>query len=189
MDNGVGTQSAGIIYTISCIAGLFAIIGGLYALYRRFIFPRLNSTKLRHLYVLIQDWFDAIDRSDITNLNLAELGVLEKRIDACLRDNNFGSHRMCFSPRFRRRFLKYCGFGKDVWNDPVLFEKYSRVPAEGISLQSFWWATMGAFYEFKKHFDAKDGQSRFEEIEMRITLLRLRAKDSSLKASHSITQP
>ena len=155
------------------LAALVAVVGGSYKFYTLWIHPRLSSSKFKRFYSLVQDWFDAIDASNISDLDIARLEVQEKRIDAFLRDSGLDAVPMAFSRDFRRQFLEACGIKEELRSNPELFEKFSRCPANGTDTRTFWVSLLGAFYQFKGLYDANSTDTNLADVEMRVKLLKL----------------
>jgi len=158
-----------LVGTVASALGIVGFLGGAYV---KFVRPRRRAIRIRRFCALVQEWFDMIDGSDIINLSLPALDVQEKRVAMFLRDNKLEDVRLCFSPKFRRKFLTDCGIKGELRDSPELFEKYSGCPVRGTDLKSFWWSMLGAFYEFRKHYEAQDGLANFGNVEMRVKLLK-----------------
>lgn len=56
---------------------------------------------------------------------------------------------------------------KELWNSKEEFQKYSRVPAEGMDLELFFNMLVANFLTFKQNYPSKqDGSCNFVNIEM-----------------------
>jgi hypothetical protein len=148
---------------IGLVAGLITIVSGCSGLWKKTVTPKLISSKLKKLYALVEDWFNEIDRSNITELSMTLLNN---------KENNLKNYRLNFSLDFRKRFLRFCGIKKELQDSEEFFEKYSRCPAEGIDIWTFWHSLLGDFYEFKRLYEQKDPKTNFANVEMRIKLLK-----------------
>jgi len=158
---------------IGTIAILMTIIGGCYGFWKKVISPKLAINKLRRFYALVEDWFDEIDRREISDLSMPLLNNKENKIRAFIEDNSLRQYRINFSQNFRKRFLEFCGIKKEVQDNKDLFERYSRCPINGIDVLTFWGLLIGAFYEFKNNYDQADSKTNFASVEMRVKLLKM----------------
>lgn len=158
---------------LGAIAALITIIGGCHRFWKRIVAPKLTSNKLQRFYALVEDWFNEIDRSNITDLSMTLLNNKENKIRAFIEDSNLKDYRLNFSLDFRKRFLKFCGIKEELQSSEELFEKHSRCPANGIDIWTFWHALLGDFYEFKQLYKKQDRRTNFANVEMRIKLLKM----------------
>jgi len=155
------------------IAALVAVLGGFYGFWKRFISPKLTTYRLRRFYTLVEEWFDEIDRSNISNLKMTILNNRENKIRSFIKDNGLEYYKMNFSQDFRKCFLQHCGIKKELRENQDVFERYSRCLVDGLYLLTFWDSLVASFYEFKNKYDHNDPSTNFANIEMRIKLLKL----------------
>ena len=156
--------------------GVFGFVGALAALaalvtfYKTTIEPRRTKSKLRHLFALIEDWFDEIDRDLEQGLSIALLNNKENKFRHYIEDSALSRYTMTFSPTFKREYLKSCGIKHELSGSDALFEEYSRCPSNGISLTSFVNCLVGAFYTFHKEYKA--GKGNYADFEMGVKFFR-----------------
>ena len=158
---------------LSVIAVLVTVVGGAYGFWKKFIVPKLTIQKLRRLYALVEDWFDTIDQSNISDVDIFLLNNKGNKIRSFIKDNGLEYHKMVFPSEFRGKFLKFCGIKEELRDNAEMFEKYSRCPAAGLYVSMFWGFLERAFYDFKNKYDQKDPEANFADVEMRIKLLRM----------------
>lgn len=158
---------------LSTLAILFTLIGGTYGFWKKVISPRLLKNRLRRFYVLVEDWFDEIDRSAITDVSMTVLNNKQNKIQDFIKDHRLKNIKMNFSEDLRKRFLEFCGLKDEFQRDKELFEKYSRYSVDGISIVSFWDSLVGAFYAFKDGYEHADLKANYANIEMRVKLLKM----------------
>lgn len=162
-----------IIITIATISALIAILSSGYKFWKKFISPKLTANKLKRFYHLVEEWFDEIDRSNVSNLSITVLNNKDAKIRSFIRDNGLEYHKISFSQSFRRSFLANCGIKKDLQDNHGIFERYARCPVDGLYVSAFWDSLVASFYEFKNKYDHNDPLTNFANIEMRIKLLKL----------------
>lgn len=162
--------------TLSIIAALITVVGGAYGFWKKFIVPRLTTEKLKRLSALVEDWFDTIDQSNISDVNIFVLNNKGTKIRTFIKDNRLEYYKMVFTPKFRREFLQFCGIKEGLRNDPELFEEYSRCPAAGLYISMFWGYLERTFYDFKNKYVQKSPDANFADVEMRVNLLKIYAK-------------
>ena len=158
-----------LIVLASAIIG--AAVGG-QQFWTRIVAPRTRAHKLKGAFALIQQWFDQIDTSLEHGVDLPRLHNLEARIDRYIVDQGLARHQLKFSPAVRRRFLQACGLREEFYS-AELFEKYSRYPASGVDLQTFWQLLAGAFSGFHGAYVSGRPGANFADVEMRVKVLRL----------------
>ena len=158
------------------IAVLITILGGMYGFYRKFISPKLVTHKFKRFYNLVEDWFDTIDQSNISDVNILLLNNKGNKIRSFIKDNGLEYYKIVFPVEFRREFLKFCGIKEGLRDNPEIFEEYSRCPAGGLYASMFWGFLERAFYDFKNKYDLKDPETNFADVEMRVKLLRMYAR-------------
>jgi hypothetical protein len=161
---------------LSIIAVLITVVGGAYGFWKKFIVPKLTIQKLRMLYALVEDWFDTVDQSNISEANIFLLNNKGNKIRSFIKDNGLEYYKMVFPTEFRREFLKFCGIKEELRNNPEIFEEYSRCPAGGLYVSMFWGFLERAFYDFKNKYDLKDPETNFANVEMRVKLLKMYAR-------------
>jgi len=157
-------------------AVLITVVGGAYGFWKKFIVPRLTIEKLKRLYAFVEDWFDTIDQSNISDVNIFVLNNKGNKIRTFIKDNGLEYYKMVFTPEFRRDFLKYCGIKEELRGNAKMFEEYSRCPAKGIYVSMFWGFLEQAFYTFKEKYEQKDQETNFADVEMRVKLLKMYTK-------------
>lgn len=91
------------IGTISLILGFFWSI---HKLYDHFLKPKRKISKYHKLFLMIEDWFDEIDKNLEGGINYSLLSNKENKIRQYITDNKIGSDKLKFNKRFKRRFLK-----------------------------------------------------------------------------------
>lgn len=174
-------------YMVSCIGSfiestigklviLFTFIGCIYGFCRfwtKIISPRTQKSRLKKLYNLIEDWFDTIDINLEEKINISLLNNKENKIGSYIEDNKLSTHKLKFSKRFRKKFLKFCGIKKFLRNNKELFTKYSRCPADEIYLDIFWNCLVADFYKFYGKYSEKSENANFADIDMKIKVLKM----------------
>ena len=161
---------------LSITAVLITVVGGAYGFWKKFIVPRLTIEKLKRLYALVEDWFDTIDRSNISDVNIFVLNNKGNKIRTFIKDNGLEYYKMVFPPEFRGEFLRFCGIKEGLRDNPEMFEEYSRCPARGLYVSMFWGFLEQAFYNFKNKYEQKDQETNFADVEMRVKLLKMYAR-------------
>jgi hypothetical protein len=161
---------------LSVIAVLITVVGGAYGFWKKFIIPKLTIQKLRRLYALVEDWFDTIDQSNISDVNIFLLNNKGNKIRSFIKDNGLEYHKMVFPAEFRGKFLRFCGIKEGLRNNPEIFEEYSRCPAAGIYVSMFWGFLEQAFYDFRNKYAQEDPKISFADVEMRVKFLKMYAK-------------
>jgi len=158
-------------------AALFAVIGGLWGVYTKFIKPKRLKIKLRKFTKMATEWFDEIDCNLEVGLNLAVLNNKENKIHEFIKDN-LPSYWIRPSKEMIRKWNKEMGFKKEYWDCQEKFQEYSRVPSKGMPLESFFNMLVGKFQRFKAHYPPKQtGKCNFAEIEMPIKFLKFYLKE------------
>jgi hypothetical protein len=137
--------------TLSIIASLFAIIGGFYGFYKIFIKPKRTKTKLSKLLTMIVDWFDELDCNLEKELNLYALNNKENKIRDFI-DNRLPHYKIKPKKRIIKRWNKKMGIKKELQNSPDIFEKYSRISVNGISVSLFFSMIVANFYKFHRAY-------------------------------------
>jgi hypothetical protein len=153
----------------------FAVIGGLWVIYQIFqkiISPRLTKSKLKKLYLLIEDWLDEIEVNLDKGIDIEILGLKEKKIEEFIRDN-FKYYKLKFSKRFRKKFLKDCGIKKELRTSKEIFERYSRCPSDMMYLDHYWIQLWKNFYEFHGNYKNQNGEINFANVTMQLRVLKL----------------
>jgi hypothetical protein len=159
------------------IVALFTIMGGLYGAYTRIIRPHLLKTKMQKFNQLITDWFDEIDCNLEAGINLASINNKENKILYYIK-NRLSSYWIRPSKRIIRKWNQNMGFKREYWDSQEMFQKFSRIPAVGIALDSFFNLLVGNFLEFHADYSAKNKQeSNFADIEMPVKFLRFYLKE------------
>jgi hypothetical protein len=161
---------------LSITAVLITVVGGAYGFWKKFIVPRLTIQKLQRFYALVEDWFDTIDQSNISDVNIFLLNNKGNKIRTFIKDNGLEYYKMVFPLEFRREFLRYCGIKEGLRGNPEMFEEYSRCPATGLYVSMFWGFLEQAFYNFKNKYEQKEQETNFADVEMRVKLLKMYAK-------------
>lgn len=133
---------------------LFAVLGGLYGFYARFIKPRTLKTKLRKLTDMVTDWFDEIDCKLEADLNLAALNNKEKKIKDFI-ESNLKTYRISPSPMVIRAWNQKMGLKEECRDSPELFQKYSRVPSEGLTMSMFFQMLVANFWKFHGEYSSE----------------------------------
>lgn len=162
-----------ILKYLGIIALLFGVFWSLHKVYILFIKPKTRKSKYCRLYSLIEDWFDEIDKNLESDLNYSLLNNKENKIHQFIIDNNLDKDKLRFSKKFRRKFLRFCGIGKEYINDKELFYKYGRVHSNWIYLDVYINLLIGAFYTFSAHYQAKTKETNFADVDMRVKLLKV----------------
>jgi hypothetical protein len=158
------------------IAVLITIAGGVYGFYKKFIFPKLVTQKFKRFYNLVEDWFDTVDQSNISDVSIPLLNNKGIKIRSFLKDNALDYYKMDFPLEFRKEFLKFCGIKEELRDDPEIFKEFSRCPTTGLYASMFWGFLEKAFYDFKNKYDQNDPNANFADVEMRVKLLKMYAK-------------
>lgn len=154
------------------IAALIGGLAGAHQLYHHVVRPRRRRTRALLACELIEQWFNAVDQTIEHGFDMPRIYNLEDRVSRYLDEANLQLIPMRFSLRFRRRFLKGC-VALEFRDDPQLFERYSRVTAEGTTLGVLWADLVRDFHAFRKHYQEKSPETNFANLEMRIRLLRM----------------
>jgi len=150
------------------IAALFAVVAGLWSVYKRFIQPKRLKTKLKKFTEMVTEWFDEIDCNLDAGLNLAALNNKENKIREFIKDN-LPSYWIRPSKEMIRKWNREMGFKKEYWDSQEKFQEYSRVPLKGMPLEFFFNMLVREFMIFKAHYPPKqNGECNFAEIEMRV---------------------
>ena len=148
------------------------LIGGIYKFYKKFIEPKRTKTKLRNLLPLIQEWFDEIDCYLEKDLNINSLNNKEKKINEYI-ETNLKGYFIKPNKKIKRKWNKKIGIKKELWDSDQLFQKYSRVPAEGIKIESFLTMIFANFYKFFNEFNSESKNNcNFGDIEQPIKFLK-----------------
>jgi hypothetical protein len=159
------------------IAVVFAILGGLYGFYARFIKPSILKTKLQKLALMITGWFDEIDCNLEVELNMAAVNNKENKIREFIKEK-LPSYWIKPSRKMIKKWNQEMGLKKEFWNSTEKFQEYSRIPSEGIPLDSFFNLLVAKFLAFKVHYPPKQaGECNFAEIEMPVKFLKFFLKE------------
>lgn len=150
------------------LAVLFAVVGGVYGFYARFLKPRALKTKLQKVTHMITDWYDEIDRNLEAGLNMAALYNKEEKILDFIK-RNLKTYWIKPSPAIIRKWNQEMGFKKEYWDSVDLFQKYSRISPEGLPMDLFFSMLVGNFVRFHKQYLSKPpGKYNYAEISMPI---------------------
>lgn len=155
---------------MSLILGFFWSI---HKLYDRFLKPKRKTSKYHKLFLMIEAWFDEIDKNLEGGINYSLLSNKENKIRQYITDNKIGSDKLKFNNRFKRKFLKFCGIKRSLLDDKELFYKYSRQSVDWTYLEDYINLLFSSFYDFLRDFNLKNGKANFANVEMKIKLLRL----------------
>lgn len=154
------------------IAVILAVIGGVYTLYDRFIKRNTRKAKLVKVAEMIKDWFDYIDCNLEKGVEMAELNNRENKIIEFIR-NNLKNYWIKPTPRIIRSWNKEMGIKKELRNSTEIFQKYSRIPADGIGLDMFFTFLMGAFLRFNQNYHKEPaGEYNYADLEMPVKFFR-----------------
>ena len=152
---------------VSLVLSLIGV-GGIYGVYKTFIKPRRTKTKLRNLLPLIQEWFDEIDVNLENELLLRKLNNKEKKINEYI-ETNLKGYFIKPNKKIKRKWNKKMGIKKELWDSDELFQEYSRVPAEGVKIESFLIMIFANFYKFFNEFNSESKNNcNFGDIEQPI---------------------
>jgi hypothetical protein len=147
-------------------AAIFAVIGGLWSVYKRFFSPKRLKSKLRRFTNMLTEWFDDIDSNLETGLNLAALNNKENKIREYIKEN-LPLYWIKPSKKMMRYWNKEMGLKREYWNSEEKFKEYSRVPSKGMALEYFFNMLIGNFLRFMAQYPPKQGgKCNFAEIEM-----------------------
>lgn len=160
-----------LIEGIAAVLGILGLSG--WGVWGKFIKPRLRSQYLKRLYAMIEEWFDEIDKSSITDLSTSALNNRENKIRSFIRDRHLEHVYMDFPDSFRRKFLKFCGIKEELCSDPALFQEYSRCPVKGLTIGDFWELLVRDFLIFRRSHASADPKTNFANVEMRVKLLEM----------------
>lgn len=159
------------------LATLFAIIGALWAVYKRFINPKRRRTKLLKFTKMVTEWIDEIDCNLDVGLNLAAINNKENKIREFIKDN-LPTYWIRPSKKMIRKWNKEMGIKKELWDSQDKFEEYSRVSSEGIPLEFFFNMLVCKFQSFTAYYSLKqNGECNFADIEMPAKFLRFYLKE------------
>jgi hypothetical protein len=154
----------------SAIVGV--LVGG-QQLWSKVVNPRRRATKLKRLFTLIEEWFNEIDTRLEHGMDLPKLYSLEGRVERYIKDHQLADYRLHFTPKFRSRFLRFCGIRKEFHHDRALFQRYARISTDSIDLLSYWMLLVGAFSQFHRNYTIGSTETNFADVEMRIKVLRM----------------
>jgi len=150
---------------------LLTLTGFVYGFFK-FIKPRMKMSKLKRFGELVVGWFDFIDKSNIDDVNVFELNNLENKISSYIEDHGIGDDFMKFDERFRRKFVKFCTLSADSYSDAE-YERFSRLPAKGLTVREFWLSIMGEFMKFRKGYKEGSPDVNYADVEMRVKALKM----------------
>lgn len=153
------------------LAVLFAVMGGLYGFYWRFIKPRLLKAKLRKLTDMITDWYDEIDCNLEAGLNMAALNNRENKIREYI-EGNLQTYWIKPSPVIIQKWNQTMGLEEKYWNSTELFQEKSRVPPEGLPVDMFFQMLVANFLSFHSLYSSNQAECNFAEVEMPIKFLK-----------------
>ena len=161
---------------IGVIAAIITILGGLWKAYL-YLNTKTLGFKLKMFEAMIIDWFDEIDQNLDRDLNLALLNNKEKKIHEFI-NSNLPRYRIKPTERIIERWNKEMGLKKELWNSKEEFQKYSRVPAEGMDIEFFFNMLIANFLRFKQNYPPKqDARCNFANIEMPIKFFKFYLKE------------
>ena len=153
------------------LAALFAVLGGLYGFFALFIRPRTLKAKLRKLTEMITDWRDEIDCNLEPGLNLAALNNRENKIRDFI-ERKLKTYWIKPSPLIIQKWNRRMGLEEEDWNSAELFQKYSRVPPEGLPLDMYFQMLVGNFERFHSVYSSRQAECNFAEVEMPVKFLK-----------------
>lgn len=171
--------------TVSAVA----LISASYGFYK-WLKARTRRSRVLKAYDKIRVWFDEIDANLSAGIDHDKVSVLERGIDEFLKDHKLEMYELKFLKKFKQRFLKEMGLKRGLWNSEELFQKYSRMKIDAISLQVFWWELQGTFHRFYAEYKKQDSviaskslkllQPHWGDVEQRMKILKriLRIKSS-----------
>jgi hypothetical protein len=161
--------------------GIFlALLLSLEKLFAKLIKPRLFRTKMEIFVQMVTDWFDYIDRNLERGLNLAEINNREEKIHEFIREKLVG-YRIKPSKKIINKWNRRMGLKEDYWNSVEIFQKYSRISANGISIEMFFNMLVGNFMKFYAQYRHKQAQAtNFADVRMSIQFLKFCLKERGL---------
>ena len=157
---------------IGIVASIFAILGGVYGFYKKFIKPHTIRARLQNTSIMINDWFDYIDCNLETGINHAILNNKEQKIIEYI-DNNLKHYWIRPNMKIIRAWNQEMDFKKELLDSTELFHRFSRVHPEGVPLDDFFMLLVGAFSSFHREYSLKKpGKYNYADIEMPVRFLR-----------------
>ncbi len=153
------------------LAVLFPVLGGVYGFYALFVRPHTLKAKLRKLTDMITDWHDEIDCNLEAGLNMAVLNNWENKIIDFI-ERNLKTYWIKPSPVIIQKWNQRMGLKEEYWDSAELFQKYSRVPPEGLPIDEFFQMLVANFYGFHGLYSSKQAECNFAEVEMPVKFLK-----------------
>lgn len=150
-------------------------MGGLYGFYKRFIKPRTLKVKLQKVVRMITDWFDEIDCNLNTGINMDTLNNREDKIRDYIA-RNLEAYQIKPSRKIMQQWNQRMGLKEECWNEAELFQKYSRIPAEGMHIDIFFHMLVANFLKFYRLYQQESSECNFAEVKMPVKFLKFYAE-------------
>lgn len=165
-----------LLFSWPTLGVVLGIIVALITIYEKVIKPHTPKTKLNKLYKMIEEWFDEIDCNLEKGLNSASLTNKEEKISDYIRDE-LPRHNIKPDKLMIRQWNKMMGIKTELQDSPELFQKSSRLPAEGMYLDMYINTIFGNFYRFHSLYQEKSKGCNYAEVQMPIQFLKFYVKN------------
>lgn len=156
---------------LTIVSSFIGLIVGLTIIYEKYIKPHTLKAKLKNLYKMIEEWFDEIDCNLENGLNLSKLNNMESKFTNYVQEH-LKHYELKPNIRMVRKWNKKMGIKDSLLDSVSLFERFSRLPAQGLYLDIYVYQIIGNFLSFYKVYQEKSGLTNYAEVEMRIKFLK-----------------
>lgn len=165
-----------LLFSWPTLGVVLGIIVAVITIYEKIIKPHTLKTKLMKLDGMIGEWFDEIDCNLEKGLNIASLNNKEEKISDYIRDE-LPRHRIKPDKLMIRQWNKMMGHKTEFQDSPELFQKYSRLPADGMYLDMYANTIFGNFYRFHNLYQTESDGCNYAEIQMPVKFLKFYVKN------------